>query len=138
MTMTTRRWCRTEENRDINVHVARLLVDLDTFIENVLWQVIIQAKRIKDGVIERERWYGMKDGSIVLIHTEWYGNLPTAWCLEFNMTEGMKWLRGSITDYVYYAKIDVYRDISFKVAGNAPSDVLQLIPASQIKPFKPG
>jgi hypothetical protein len=126
--MAVRKWCKTEENRDINVHVARLLVDLDVFVENVEWQVIIEAKRVRDNVIERERWYSMKDNGVVLIHTEWYGNLPTSWCLEFSMLEGKKWLRGSISDYVYYAKIGVYRDVSFKVVGNVPSDVLQLIP----------
>ena len=38
--MAVRKWCKTEENRDINVHVARLLVDLDVFVENVEWQGI--------------------------------------------------------------------------------------------------
>jgi hypothetical protein len=132
-----RKWCRTEENEN-HIHVARLLVDLDTFIENVAWQVVIEANRVKDTVLERQRWYGMKDGSIVLIHTDWYEYLPTGWCLEFSTEEGLRWLKGSTGDYLYYSKvIDVYKDVSFRVAGEAPSEVLQLIPVSQIKPFKP-
>jgi hypothetical protein len=114
-------WCKTEES-EYGISYFKLLVPEEEFNKHIEWYI---GWAINYGsAMRKEKWYGMKDGTIVRIGRLAYS--PDSYCYEYNYETGIsKLIENLISDLRRYSP-------TIYIAGNVPSEIMERLPESRV------